>query len=257
MFFLHDRRLSGDGNAPAHEHGRHVTRPERPHLFQYFVGFPGNIFQIEFLIHANHRRKLLGQNAPAHDLVEAQPEGVDVLDGQSHARCEGVAAKLFEQVGAFFDGLIHVEARYRPRRTGRFAVGFGQNNCRPMKMLDAATRYDADDALMPVFFEKHRTLGPRKPGVFLNHGQSLIGNTHVEFPAIGIVLVDLLREFVGLILIVAKQQPHGFFGVFDAPGGVDAWAEAEDDILNIEHIMNARNFDQSLQPGAGGGIQVS
>ena len=89
-----------------------VSRSEGRKAFQVVVKLLGDILEVDNGIDMQHRLRLLRLDMVIHILLETLSKLLDFIPFQCQTGSIGVSAEVHEQVPAFFNGRIHIEARH-------------------------------------------------------------------------------------------------------------------------------------------------
>ena len=110
-----------------------------------------------------------------------------------------------------------------------------------------AAGHDPHHAFMPVGAEDHGAAGAAQGRVGLEHGERLLGDLLVQPLAAAVVRVDAQADLPGLARVAAQQQLHGLLPVLDAPRGVDARADGEDQVAHGDGPLGVGHAQHHLQ----------
>ena len=92
----------------------------------------------------------------------------------------------------------------------------------------------------------------------LDDGVRLVGDLLVQLAPILVVAVDVFAELFGRLHVAREEQVDGLLAVHHAPGGVDAWADLEDDVADQDVLAReSADVDDALESEAGVVVQLA
>ena len=145
---------------------------------------------------------------------------------------------MFEQVGAFLEGLVHVEeASGACGACDEVVAAAGEDDGGLVVRLNDARSDDAHYAAVPARVVEHERLAPLIGGVGIDAALCLFGGGSVEFLALHVVLVDVLGQAARDGGVVGEHEADGVEGGAYAAGGVDAGADEEDKVGDGEFLL--------------------
>ena len=92
----------------------------------------------------------------------------------------------------------------------------------------------------------------------LDDGVRLVGDLLVQLAPILVVAVDVFAELLGRLHVAREEQVDGLLAVHHASGGVDAWADLEDDVADQDVLAGeSADVDDALEAEAGVVVQLA
>jgi len=109
-----------------------VAGAERLEAVEVVAELGRDVGEEQFAVDVDLRNQHLRVDVLFDEIVEPPGEFLDVLGFHRQPRGIHVSAEVFQQVGARFDGLVEVEARYRAGRARHEPVAHGQHDRGPV-----------------------------------------------------------------------------------------------------------------------------
>ena len=187
------------------------------------------------------------QRLGAH-FVEALAEGVDLVGLDFQPGRHRVPAVAAEERRAAVQVLEQVEVRDAPARAAADPVVVDpDDHRRPVEAARDAAGDDAHHARVPVRMRHHDAVIARRVELRVERLARLADDAVLDLLALAARFVELLREDARARLALGEHQLQRGVRVAEAPGGVDARADDEADLVRVHRPRDARRLDERAQ----------
>jgi hypothetical protein len=161
-----------------------------------------------------------------------------------------VPAEAIEQIGAFDQRVVQVEAGDAPARALADVAVEGDEKRRSPVPLHYPRRHDADHARVPPVAGDDEPRIPVGIAGALDHLERLVQDPLVERLALDVEPLEALGQPGGLVGIVGEQQPEPVGGLGDPPGRVQPRTDDEPAVPR-PHLLAGQpaRLQQGAEPG--------
>ena len=157
-----------------------------------------------------------------------------------------MSAKLFYQITAGTNRLVNIERFDTSSASGQHPIVQRKNDSGFVELFHHAGGDDSDDAFRPAFALQYHGVFVHQALTLFHHCDGIAGNVGVEFLALMIALRQDFSVFFCGVIIFFDKHFHGGGCIGNSASGVDAGADAKDDIGNIVLVFFGAIFQQGL-----------
>ena len=180
---------------------------------------------------------------PGSPLVQAAAQFGQVFFPDGKSRRHGVAAVAHQKVGAGADTGVQVKALHAASAALALAVLVnGDHDDRAPGALHQPRSHDANDAGMPVPPPQQHDAVVQPLGLLFQQFLGSFENLLLSLLPVSVDLVQLVRQFLGPVRVLAEHQLQGGDGVIHAACRVDAGCNGVADILGGDGLARKADF---------------
>ena len=209
------------------EHGCGVAKARRLHGGEGVDELLRHLGQLELEVVFLGRDERLRLCLLSNGFAETPAELRHILRFDREACCLRVPAKADEQVTAGRHRIVDVDARNRARGADAYVAVLRKQNRRPLVLFHQPGRRQTDDAGIPALAADDDGALRHEVDLLLNLPVCLTEDGQLKLPALGVVLIELLRDFPRGFELAGRQQLHAARGQGQPPARVDPRRHAE------------------------------
>ena len=250
--FAHGPRRKGELDITRQEHRGRRTGPKRFETAQLGQDIRRAETQVDFQVEMAGLSLAHGLELSAHGGIEGAGKGFCFAGLHRDASRHGVSTVLDEVGLAFPDEGVDVQSRGGAGASNKHAIVVADDHAGSVAVLDEPRGDDANDPAVPILTPDDvdvLVVGPVRElldGRFGDFG--VVGSAHVIEP------VEVEGELIGPGFVPGGEQVHRLGGAGHAPGGIDAGADARNDVAHRQVIRGAPH---DLEQGADAGPRIA
>ena len=132
-----------------------------------------------------------------------------------------VAAKIVADIAARSKGFEDTKALGAPRRTASFAIVDRYDDSRFIEFVEDSTRYNAQYALLPIFFGDDEDFPPLEE-LLLGHCRRFVDHRRLGILPHVVVVFEALSNRLSRRKCIGGERLDAFVWIAHATGGVDS-----------------------------------
>ena len=180
---------------------------------------------------------------PGRPLVQAAAQLGQIFFPDGKSRRHGVAAVAHQKVGTGADAGVQVKALHAASAALALAVLVnGDHDDRASGALHQPGSHDANDAGMPVPSPQQHDAVIQPLGLLFQQFLGGFEDLLLGLLPVGVDLVQLMRQLLGSVRILAEHQLQSSDGVIHAACRVDAGCNGVADILGGDRLARKTDF---------------